>query len=113
MCAQAIQAAQAIQHVRKFSHTKEFLAVRTVAFTCLLYGLLNIVQPMFAATCGTYGKIIWVMARALVDVRIFVLAHDAMHGAFSRHSKVGHTLASRAPCQPQQPLLYANNTIVL
>ncbi|KAL3144877.1 hypothetical protein ABBQ38_001976 [Trebouxia sp. C0009 RCD-2024] len=85
---QATQAPQAIQHVRQFSYTTELLAARTVVFTCLLYGCLNIVQPICAVTCGTYGKIVWVTARGLVDVRIFVLAHDAMHGALSRYSEV-------------------------
>ena len=95
MCAQATKATQAIQHVRKFSHTKEILAARTVALTCLLYGLCNVVQPICAVTCGTYGKIVWVTARALVDVRIFILAHDAMHGALSRYAKVGYNVYTR------------------
>ena len=92
---------QAIQHVRKFSHAKESVAAWTVAFTCLLYVTLNMVQPMCAVACGTYGKIVWVIAKGLVDVRIFVLAHDAMHGALSRHAKVGYTLAGCISCQPQ------------
>ena len=64
-----------------------------MALTCLLYGLLNMLQPVCAVTCGTYGKIVWIVASGLIDVRIFVLAHDAMHGALSRHAEVGHTLA--------------------
>lgn len=109
MCAQATQAPQAIQHVRQFSYTTELLAARTVVFTCLLYGCLNIVQPICAVTCGTYGKIVWVTARGLVDVRIFVLAHDAMHGALSRYSEVGPTLACRVLCQPRLPVMCKRN----
>ncbi|KAK9820038.1 hypothetical protein WJX72_005379 [[Myrmecia] bisecta] len=80
------RAKTAVDHVAKYRRTT-WRSVFVAMLTCMLY-LGCVVGFNFCRSPASL--LLWTVLRGLVNVRLFVLAHDAMHGALFKTSKANN-----------------------
>ena len=75
-----------MKHVSRYAHAEWFLAFKELGITVFLF-FGTLASYDWFVQFGWYGSLQWLMLRALVFVRMFIITHDCMHNSFFPKTK--------------------------